>query len=209
MEYASFVKDLRRESYNSTASPPDTQYAKEFEEQMQALVINFDVDDPYLEQQHQYSITSTPLQSGSGLKWKTQRKAICTTIFDETEQVEVPKKKKALEIVQNSSEDLEFQRSFDSSEGISLRFDSSSSSDDIPDLMACNELIADPSSSHSTYAGEDHVQRRAYTSFPFEAIQGEDSLLEPSADISPNDRTKFPTKCLCTPAKRTYDEANS
>ncbi|XP_052897308.1 uncharacterized protein LOC128304188 [Anopheles moucheti] len=207
MEYASFVRDLQNESYNSTACPPDTQYEKEFEEQMQALVINFDVDDPSMEQ-HQCSITSTPLQSESSLHWKTLTKAKCTTIFDETEQIEVPKKKKALEMVQKSSEDHEFQRSFDSGEGISLRFDSFSSSDDIPDLVTWNELTADSSTSNSTHAGEGHVQRHAHSSLPFEAIQGEDSLLEPSADISPNDRTKFATK-LCTPAKRTYDEANS
>uniref|UniRef100_A0A182R3F8 Uncharacterized protein n=1 Tax=Anopheles funestus TaxID=62324 RepID=A0A182R3F8_ANOFN len=210
MEYASFVRDLRKESYDSYASPPDTQYAKEFEEQMQALVINFDIDDARQEQQQQqHSITSTPLPSGSGLKWKTRRKAKNTTIFDETELLEVPKKKKALDIAPKRTEDHESQGSFDSSEGISMRFDSSSSSEDIPDMVTWNDLTAIISTSNKMHAREEKAQSHAQNSYPFEAIQGEDSLLEASVDISSNDRSLFATKLSSTPAKRTYDEANS
>uniref|UniRef100_A0A182WAG6 Uncharacterized protein n=1 Tax=Anopheles minimus TaxID=112268 RepID=A0A182WAG6_9DIPT len=208
MEYASFVRDLRKESYN--AFPPDTQYAKQFEEQMQALVTNFDIDDTKLEpHQQQHFITSTPLATGSGMKWNTGGRGKVANAYDETERMEVPKKKKALDIAQKMSGDHELPGSFDSSEGISMCFDSCSSSDGIPDMVIWNESATDLSASGSVPTREAQMQHHPHTpSFPFEAIQGQDSLLEPSADISSNDRKMFATK-LCTPAKRTYDEANS
>uniref|UniRef100_A0A182YIF6 Uncharacterized protein n=1 Tax=Anopheles stephensi TaxID=30069 RepID=A0A182YIF6_ANOST len=210
MEYSSFVKGFRKKSFHSYASPPDTEYAKEFEEQMQALVINFDIDDTKMEQQqqqqhHQMSFTtSTPLASGSGLKWKTRRKASCTALFDETERLDVPKKRMAVNIDQSAESQELHHGSYDSSEGISMRFDSSSSNDD----AAWNEFIGN-SSAGSSQLKEEKVQHHSST-FPFEAIQGEDSLLEPSADVfAPEDTAMFATKLVCMPAKRTHDEANS
>uniref|UniRef100_A0A182MVA4 Uncharacterized protein n=1 Tax=Anopheles culicifacies TaxID=139723 RepID=A0A182MVA4_9DIPT len=208
MEYASFVRDLRKKSQNNFACPPDTQYAKEFEDQMQALVTNFDINDSMRnsQQQQQHAITSTPLGSGSGSNWKTSKKA---KVHDTTEQMEVPKKKMALDIAQKMNDDQEWPGSFDSSEGISMCFDSCSSNDGTSDLVAWNEITVDPSASGNMPAREAKIQQHPHNSFPFEAIQGEDSLLEPSADNSHNDREMFTTKPLCTPAKRTYDEANS
>uniref|UniRef100_A0A182SNN3 Uncharacterized protein n=1 Tax=Anopheles maculatus TaxID=74869 RepID=A0A182SNN3_9DIPT len=202
MEYSSFVRGFRKKSYHSYACPPDTQYAKEFEQQMQALVINFDIDDTKLEQQQQQQhspTTSTPLASGSGLKWKTRRKASCTALFDESEQLEVPKKRMAVNIDQ-STEGQELQGSYDSSEGISMRFDSSSSNDD----AVWNEFLGRYSTGSSEMKDVNVNVQHQNNTFPFEAIHGEDSLLEPSAD-SP----MFATKLVCIPAKRTHDEANS
>lgn len=176
---------------------------------MQALVTNFDIDDTKLESQYQQrTITSTPLASGSGLKWKPNRKPNGITVYGATEQMEVPKKRKALDIGQNRSEDHEWQGSFESSEGISMCFDSCSSSDGIPDLVTWNELTTDLSAAGNVPTREAKGQHQPHNSFLFEALQGEDSLLEPSADFSSSEKTKVATK-LCTPAKRTYDEANN
>lgn len=169
---------------------------------MQALVINFDIDDAMVEHQ-QCPDTSTPQPSGSGLKWKCRRKASCTTLFDETERLDVPKKKMAVNMDQ-STESQELQGSYDSSEGISMRFDSSSSNDDV----VWNEFIG--KSAGSSAMTDVKVQQHHNNTFPFDAIHGEDSLLEPSVDaFSSEDTTTLATKLVCINAKRTHDEANS
>ncbi|XP_050075599.1 uncharacterized protein LOC126563035 [Anopheles maculipalpis] len=208
MEYSSFVRGFRKKSFHSCTCPPDTEYAKEFEEQMQALVINYDIDDKKVEeQQHQYvqsPSTSTPLASGSGLKWKNRRKASCTTLFDETERLEVPKKKMAVNMDQSTDGQEDHQGSYDSSEGISMRFDSSSSNDD----AIWNEFVGRNSNGSSEIKMEQ--QHDNNNTFSSDAMQGEDSLLEPLADgFCSEEMTMFATKIICIPAKRTHDEANS
>uniref|UniRef100_A0A182Q016 Uncharacterized protein n=1 Tax=Anopheles farauti TaxID=69004 RepID=A0A182Q016_9DIPT len=66
MEYASFVKDLRETPSNCSRFSPDTEYAKEFEQHMQALVINFDIDEEKLSEQ--CHPCSAPTASQIGLK---------------------------------------------------------------------------------------------------------------------------------------------
>uniref|UniRef100_A0A182JV91 Uncharacterized protein n=1 Tax=Anopheles christyi TaxID=43041 RepID=A0A182JV91_9DIPT len=209
MEYSSFVRELRKKTHSPyTTNPSDTQYAREFEEQMQALVINFDIEDtPEVVQQHSqhYSLTSTPQTYGSGSKCKTRKTPISTGRCDETERLaeEVPKKKIAVNFDQGPESS---QGSFESSEGISMRYDSSSSSEDIPHLVSWNEYACDTTNPMPT-GREKHI-----SPVPFETLHGEeDSLLEP-ANYSSSPKAAMPaaatTKLPTVPAKRTYDEAN-
>ncbi|XP_040153072.1 uncharacterized protein LOC120894510 [Anopheles arabiensis] len=205
MEYSSFVRELRRESHSPYVNSSDSQYAREFEEQMQALVINYDIEEPCAEEQHapRYSFTSTPQPSGSGLRL-ARTKPPSTVTADEAArgaEEEVPKKKIAMNFDQCGPESS--QGSFESSEGISMRYDSCNSIDDIPHLVSCDEFACDA----PTIRGE---KRKLGSPVPFEALQGEeDSMLEPAKyDLYPSASTPATTKLLTVPAKRTYDEAN-
>uniref|UniRef100_A0A182PCJ3 Uncharacterized protein n=1 Tax=Anopheles epiroticus TaxID=199890 RepID=A0A182PCJ3_9DIPT len=154
MEYSSFVRELRRESHSPLVCLSDTQYAREFEEQMQALVINFDIEEEtQAEEEWCSSFTSTPVAAGSGKKCKPRIKAACTVTRDERERTPeeeeevVPKKKMAVNIDQSvgGAGPESSQSSVVSSEGISMRYDSCNSIDDMLHLEQDNEFAHEPS----------------------------------------------------------------
>uniref|UniRef100_A0A1Y9H262 Uncharacterized protein n=1 Tax=Anopheles dirus TaxID=7168 RepID=A0A1Y9H262_9DIPT len=214
MEYTSFVQDLRKESSNFYRSSPDTGYAKEFEQQMQALVINFDIDDEERSQQQQCRPSSTPLASGSGLYKRinpstnyTRLNSILLIPDDELNSGGARKKKKTIQSDQ-SFDGRESQCSNESSEGISMRYDSCSSNDDD---QPWNQFLCDsPKESEVEVKTADNLKLHFADALLCETIdRDEDSLLEPTGDLTFLRASIEPSPVLSVSMKRTYDEANS
>ncbi|XP_053674149.1 uncharacterized protein LOC128724449 [Anopheles nili] len=134
MEYSDFVQDLPKVfSPVSLRITPENEYTKEFEQRMEALVINYDVTGVEFPNQH------PPMDSSNETKRSVINHAstmispveisasLCCIPLDPVTELmygETPRKKKAISV------DQESQCSFESSEGISMRYDSCSSNDE-------------------------------------------------------------------------------
>uniref|UniRef100_A0AAG5D3M2 Uncharacterized protein n=1 Tax=Anopheles atroparvus TaxID=41427 RepID=A0AAG5D3M2_ANOAO len=205
MEYASFVKELATAGLTSPRCPPETQYAREFEHRMEALLVNCEIADdiaygkPSSQRSDQRMGLGTSVLGSYSTRSGMPKTSSMLEDNDEAES-DGSFSGSGQEREYQRSSALDFKCSVDSGHGLSTRQESFCSTKDRQE--GANMYHASASSLKKELSFEQCMEM----SFQNE-MQG--MVEEICTNNPPLNASIFTSKPISGPTKRTYDEANS
>ncbi|XP_058120459.1 uncharacterized protein LOC131262467 isoform X2 [Anopheles coustani] len=219
MEYASFVNELATVGLNSPRCPPETPYTRQFEQSMEALLVNYELSD---EDAYGQQPNANSTQPRKKVLLKT------SSFYDDTSDRSCSESdqelKPSVTTYQRSGSMMDCQYSFDSGQGLSTRYDSSCSSrdDGTESNSDWNDFVEGLRPKHVGQTdqpddidvhGESLTQGHLTVTEHSINMSWQNEMQEMAEEIfttnPPLNSSIFTSKSRSGAVKRTYDEANS